>query len=135
MDRVAYGGVSPSHRRPYQFCFTQSNPSFLLQDEHGIGIDVSLACFDFEERVLLRASEWGPNKREQVRLCSAEDVVVLKAFADRPQDWIDIKNVVIRQAEKLNRELIMRELTILVTLKEEPEILGRLTKIFESFPS
>ena len=84
----------------------------------------------YEERMIGRASHWTIPVHGQIRTCSAEDLVVLKAFADRPQDWIDIEKVAIRQGARLNRDLIVAELTPLVELKEEPEILTHLDRIF-----
>ena len=54
----------------------------------------------------------------------------MKAFADRPQDWIDIKRVVVRQGSRLNRALVLQELEPLAVLKEEPEIIDRLQRVF-----
>ena len=65
-----------------------------------------------------------------IKSCCAEDLIVLKAVANRPQDWIDIENTLIRQGKKLNRALILDELQPLVELKEEPEILDTIRKQF-----
>ena len=54
----------------------------------------------------------------------------MKAFADRPQDWIDIKRVVVRQGSRPNRALVLQELEPLAELKEEPEIIDRLQRVF-----
>jgi hypothetical protein len=56
----------------------------------------------------------------------------LKAFANRPQDWIDIERVIIRQGARLDRRLILTELTPLAELKEDPGILQVLQGIFDS---
>jgi hypothetical protein len=32
-----------------------------------------------------------------IRTCSAEDLIVYKAFADRPRDWVDVKGILLRQ--------------------------------------
>ena len=103
----------------------------LLQDLQGNRIDLSIGGMPFEERMLERASYWNVLGKNQIRTCSAEDLVILKAFASRPQDWIDIKNVAIRQAARLNRSLILEELTPLVELKEAPEILVQLEQLFQ----
>lgn len=65
-------------------------------------------------------------KGQYLLTCSAEDLIVHKAFADRPQDWLDIDGVVARQGAALNRQQIWFELEPLVELKEEPAILERL---------
>jgi len=61
--------------------------------------------------------------------CSAEDLIVLKAFADRPQDRIDVERIVIRQQGRLDWKLIESELQPLVDLKEEPQIMDRLRAV------
>ena len=67
-----------------------------------------------------------------IRTCSAVDLIVLKAFAARDQDWIDIRGILVRQRNGIDRDLIFEELTPLAELKEEPEILSRLNDLFES---
>jgi hypothetical protein len=61
--------------------------------------------------------------------CSAEDLVVLKAFANRDKDWLDVSGVILRQGKRLDASLIWAELRPLVELKEEPGILSRLEKL------
>lgn len=102
----------------------------LLQDITGNKIDLSLGGMPYEERMLQRSSSWSVPGHGKIDTCSAEDLVVLKAFASRPQDWIDVEKVIIRQASKLNRELVIEELTVLAHLKEEPEILVQLDHLY-----
>ncbi len=102
--------------------FAAENRILLLENSAGIGLDASLGGFPFEERMMLRSSLWNVPNHGEIRTCSAEDLVVLKAFANRPQDWIDIEKVVIRRSKKLDKEMIFEELTPLAELKEEPEI-------------
>ena len=47
---------------------------------------------------------------------------MLKAFANRDKDWLDVDGVILRQAGQLDVPLIWQELDPLVELKEEPEI-------------
>jgi hypothetical protein len=79
--------------------------------------------------MLVRSSVWGTPGHGRIRTCSAEDLVVLKAFANRPQDWIDIERVIIRQGPRLDRRLILTELTPLAELKEDPGILQDLQQL------
>jgi len=106
----------------------------LIQDIAGFGIDMSLGALPFEERVVKRSSLWGVQGLGHIRTCSAEDLVVLKAFASRPQDWIDVEKVIIRQGQRLNRPLIIEELTPLAELKEDPEILEHLQSLLLKHP-
>jgi hypothetical protein len=57
---------------------------------------------------------------------SAEDLIVLKAVADRDQDWVDIRGVIERQQDRLELDYILRELTMLCELKEDSSPLERL---------
>ncbi|MGH9200770.1 MAG: hypothetical protein ACRD2A_06000 [Vicinamibacterales bacterium] len=61
-----------------------------------------------------------------LRTWSAEDLIVLKAFAAREKDWVDIDGVIIRQAGRLDWPYVRAQLTPLIELKEEPGILAEL---------
>lgn len=102
----------------------------LIENSAGVKLDLSLGGLPFEERVLERSSTWEIESLRSIRTCSAEDLVVLKAFAARPQDWIDVERIVIRQGKHLDRNLVVNELQPLVQLKEEPDIVSRLDLIF-----
>lgn len=110
--------------------FAIRNRIVLLESPQKIGIDISLGGLPFELRLTERASAWHVPDHGSIRTCSAEDLVTLKSFASRPQDWIDVEKVIIRQGERLDRALIRQELTPLAELKEEPEILEHLEQLF-----
>jgi hypothetical protein len=57
--------------------------------------------------------------------------VVHKCFASRDQDWIDVRGVLEKQRGKLSLAQIYGELTPLVALKEQPEIVERLRGLLE----
>jgi hypothetical protein len=59
-------------------------------------------------------------------VCSAEDLVVMKAFAARPQDWIDIDGIAIRQHGRLDWTYIYCNLEPLAALKEAPQLVIQL---------
>ena len=104
----------------------------VLLAKDGVGIDVALAAIPFEERVVERSSwfEFLPGKH--LRTCSAEDLIVYKAFADRPRDWVDIEGIAIRQGSKLDVQSIEFELGPLAAAKESPGILTRLREALHS---
>jgi hypothetical protein len=109
--------------------FAMETRVLLLQSDDYLGIDVSLGAFPYEVRVIERSSHWQVSPYGRIRTCSAEDLVVLKAFANRPQDWIDIERVIVRQGARLDRRLILTELTPLAELKEDPGILQDLQQL------
>ena len=101
----------------------------LIEDERGTPLDIALAALPFEERVLERSTPYPFASDALLRTCSAEDLVVLKAFADRPQDWLDIEGVVVRQGRLLERSLVLAELRELLTLKEDLSALTALERV------
>ena len=104
----------------------------LIQNDAAIPIDVSLGAMPFEERTVDRASDWPIQEGSALFTCSAEDLIVHKAFADRDKDWLDIEGVAVRQAGVLNEGLIWRELDPLLELKGSRSAGERLRKVLKS---
>ena len=104
----------------------------LLKHPNGVPMDVALGAIPFEENSVERSSLWKCSPDCTLRICSAEDLIVHKAFAGRPIDWIDIESVLRRQ-EKLDIALIHRELEPLIEAKEEPEALSRLDRLLVKY--
>jgi hypothetical protein len=103
----------------------------LVQARNQVGIDVSLGALPFEERIVERASDFEIDKDVWITTCSAEDLIVLKAFAGRPLDWGDISGIAIRQGDKLDQELVWTELLPLLDLKETPDDADKLREILK----
>jgi predicted nucleotidyltransferase len=101
----------------------------LIEARNTVPLDVSLGALPFEERLLERSSDFVVAPGTALRTCSAEDLVVLKAFAGRDLDWADIRGVAVRQAGLLDEGLIFRELEPLLELKGTPEAATRLRQI------
>ena len=112
--------------------FALRNRVALLSASNGVPIDVALGGIPFEESALKRATffEFAPGA--VLRTCSAEDLIVLKAFADRLQDWLDVEGILIRQGGKLDWEYVLRHLGPLCDLKESLGIVTRLTALHRS---
>lgn len=106
----------------------------LARTSTGVPIDIALAGFPFEERVIERATVWTRDSGLALLTCSAEDLAVLKAFASRPQDWIDVEGIVVRQGARLNRSLILEELQPLLELKEDDEAAAIVQRLFAKHP-
>lgn len=63
--------------------FALQNRVLLLTSASGIGIDVALGGLPFEESVVSRATQFEYLPKLPLLTCSAEDLIILKAFADR----------------------------------------------------
>jgi hypothetical protein len=110
--------------------FAMVNRVLLVQEPGGIDTDVSLAAFPFEREVIERSELLKVHPDEpEIRLCGPSDLVILKAFANRSRDWQDIRGILIRSQILLDWDLIVREITVLANLKEEPEIIDRLDQV------
>lgn len=114
----AFAGRIPDARE-----FALRNRVLVLQSARGIPIDISLGSPPLEERVVERSSPFAFLPDVTLRTCSAEDLVVLKAFADRARDWADIESVLARTS--VEWAVVKKELTPLCEAKEAPHILRR----------
>lgn len=118
-------------RIPNVDAFAMQNRVLLCQQAEGIDIDISLAAFPFERDLIQRAT-LESFRDTQLRVCGPSDLVILKAFANRPHDWTDIRGVIVRSNAQLDWELIDSEINLLAELKEEPEIVERLHEARQS---
>ena len=80
----------------------------------------------FEELAVSRASVFIYPPDLPLRTCSAEYLIVLKAFADRPKDWLDIDGIIIRQSRHLDWAYVRAQLAPLAELKDAPELVDKL---------
>ena len=103
----------------------------LIEASNGVPLDLSLGAMPFEERAVQRASDFKINDGKTLLTCSAEDLIVFKAFAARDKDWLDIEGVALRQAGRLDEALLWRELEPLLQLKQSPETVIRLRALLE----
>ncbi|MBL8890171.1 MAG: hypothetical protein JNL67_09340 [Planctomycetaceae bacterium] len=110
--------------------FAKINRVLLMRDNHGVSIDASLAAMPYELGVIERSQNEMIRPQIAIRLCSANDLVILKGFANRPRDWQDIRGILIRSSGFLDRNFIRNELSVLAELKEEPEIMDQLEQLF-----
>ncbi len=98
----------------------------LLRAKSGVGLDIALAGLPFEESAVARASLFTFPGDAALRTCSAEDLIVMKAFAGRAKDWLDVEGIIIRQTGKLDWTYIMAQLTPLAELKDDRELIAEL---------
>jgi len=121
----------PRNENPEEFAFEYR--VLLLKTDSGIDMDVSLGGISFEELVVQRSKLIEILPKIRLRICSAEDLIVLKAFASREIDWQDVRGVIVRQgANNLNWAYVEEQLTPLVNVKGSPEILDKLKELKES---
>lgn len=132
---TGFGGEDPyiealtrrfASRVPDGADFARRHRVLLLRTDDGTPIDIALGAMPFEERSVERASTFAYLAGMSLFTCSAEDLIVHKAFAARPQDWVDVEGVIVRQRGRLDWPDIWRELIPLTELKEAADIVDRL---------
>jgi Nucleotidyl transferase AbiEii toxin, Type IV TA system len=107
----------------------------LVETAAAVPLDISLGGLPYEERVITRSTPFEFEPGARVTTCSAEDLVVLKAFAGRTQDWLDIEGVLVRQGRRLDRTLVIDELRPLLELKGDTEADEHLHALFKKHRS
>ena len=79
---------------------------FVLYGDH-VRLDLMLADTEYDELLISRARTVELTPDKFVRVCTAEDLVILKIVASRPQDTVDVENIVQRQGDKLDEIYIL----------------------------
>lgn len=115
-------------RIPNAAQFALERRVLLLRSRKGVGLDVALGALPFEALAVQRSSLFDYLPAIALRTCSAEDLVVMKAFAGRGQDWVDVERIIVRQTGKLDWDYIRAQLRPLAELKEAPETLELLER-------
>ena len=112
--------------------FAMTYRVLLLTASNGVGIDISLGGFPFEQQMIERSSLFEFEKDYVLRTCSAEDLIVLKAFAARDKDWADVHSILLRQKGKLDIDYIRENLMPLCELKGATEIMAKMDQMIDS---
>jgi len=110
--------------------FASQSRMLLLQHEpSGVPVDVSLGALDFEEELIGRATivKLG---RLRVPVAAPEDLIILKAIAQRPIDLGDIDSILQAQS-RLDLARIRRTVAEFAAILERPDIVDQLEALLE----
>jgi hypothetical protein len=91
---------------------------------NGVKVDISLGGLPFEHEVFERSSRWKQVDTVWLETCAAEDLVIYKLVAARPQDLVDVSGIVRRQVGRLDVNRIRRWGQEFAELKEDPDLLA-----------
>ena len=120
-------------RIPDAQAFALQNRIILLYASNGVSVDIALSGLSFEEEMIRRATPFMFYKHCSLITCSAEDLIILKSFANRARDWTDVESVIMRQGNKLNTKYIIDQLLPLCEIKNTPEVINELKTLFRQF--
>ena len=93
-----------------------------LTSSQGVDLDISFGLPGYEEIVLERSLEV-IIAGGTFRICSAEDLIIHKMVAGRPQDISDIEGVLLRQVDSLDFNYLADWLGRFTELLEGPDLL------------
>jgi len=139
---TGFGGEAPvvdallaryTGRRSDARAFALQHRVLLLSTPAGIAVDVALGALDLEADMIRRASAVEFEPGVALRICSAEDLFVLKAFADRLQDRADLAGIARRRGRELDWDAIMARLTPLAEAKGNQVILNAVRSLRQEF--
>jgi hypothetical protein len=86
--------------------------------------DLSIGMLPYEQHAITRAPVRDIGGIE-VRVCTAEDLVIYKAISEREVDWRDIEGILIRQGEGLDQRYILKWLRQFAQALERPDLVAR----------
>ncbi|MGQ0813777.1 MAG: nucleotidyl transferase AbiEii/AbiGii toxin family protein [Gemmatimonadota bacterium] len=95
----------------------------------GVEVDIALAALPYESQLIDRAAAVEFEPGAVLRICTAEDLFVLKAFANRAQDRADLIGIARRRGRELDWDAIVERLAPLAEAKEEPAILAGVRRL------
>ncbi|MFH1862286.1 MAG: nucleotidyltransferase [bacterium] len=81
------------------------------QFNDGLRVDFILVGLDYESTVIRRAVEVSVRDDLKLRVCAAEDLIILKMVSTRVKDREDVVGIVDRQGSRLDREYIVQWLS------------------------
>lgn len=111
--------------------FAAENRVVLLYSSKNVSIDICLAGLTFESEMVKRATEFSFLPDCDLKTCSAEDLIVLKSFANRTKDWLDVEGIIFKQGSSLDTDYIFKQLKPLCEAKESPDILTKLQSLIK----
>ncbi|MBI3360483.1 MAG: nucleotidyltransferase, partial [Chloroflexi bacterium] len=125
--RLAEARFKP-YRRPW---LGRAESSLIISVEvmPGIVTDMLVSVFPYEEQAVKRARVMDV-EGIQLPVCTAEDLVVHKAIADRDKDWMDIDGILLRQKGKIDVAYIRNWLRQFGDALEKPYLIKRFNDLY-----
>ena len=101
----------------------------LLRATNGIPLDITLGALPFEDKAVTTAQPEEIVTGVRLLLAAPGALVVFKAFADRPRDWLDIEGVIAKSGRLIDWNDVRLDLGVLLDLKGDRTALERLDEL------
>lgn len=112
--------------------FALTNRVLPMFTKANIGIDITLGGFSDINPAFDRASYQKVSDAVSLRVCSADDLIIMKTVAARPRDWIDVESVIIKQSS-LDWEYIDSSLAALDAYEDMGSRIAQLQSLKDAF--
>ncbi|MBU4220176.1 MAG: nucleotidyltransferase [Euryarchaeota archaeon] len=87
--------------------------------------DIIFTGLEYEKMAIERAVEVEISKNINVRVCTAEDLIIYKAISEREKDWQDIEGILLRRGALLDKKYILNWLSQFASALDKPGIKKR----------
>jgi predicted nucleotidyltransferase len=112
--------------------FARRHRVILVRASNDYPLDISMGLPGYEDEVMRRSKLLEIAPGISVYVCSAEDLIIHKAIAGRPQDLRDIEGIVLRRRESLDAGYVRSWLGQFAVLLENPEVLDRFERAWRA---
>lgn len=92
-----------------------------------VRVDLVVADLPFEIDAIQR-SRYVDFSNIKIKVCLPEDLIIQKAVSTREKDWLDIKNVIENQPDKMNWNYLLKHCKDLSDILNNTEIYDRVKK-------
>jgi hypothetical protein len=136
MTIAEFKALAEARFRPYRRPWlgrTESALIISLEAAPDMIVDMLVAVLPYEEQAIRRA-EMIEVEGLALPVCTAEDLVIHKAIADRPKDWLDIEKILLRQGDKLDVKYVRSWLIQFADALEKPDLVAQFNRLLEGDP-
>ena len=129
LSRLESHGIVP--RMENVLDFARSNHVLLMRHKQsGIDIDISIALLPFEEEAISNCQEVD-FAGIKIFIPRAEDLIIYKMVASRPEDLRDVEELLLRHLDKINLKRVRSIVKQFADVLDRPEMVTQLDILIE----
>ena len=105
-----------------------------VKNKDGIRIDLQLADVNFDQSAVERARSIELEPGLMAQICTAEDLIIYKMISTRPQDQIDVENIIRRQGSALDDGYVRKWLQLLEQALDDSTLITNYRRLRAKYP-